>query len=257
MPGQPSLVTVDATNFDALPCCGIKCGTHAGRIEKKRWFEANTKFGLRAKHLLRPDGKPVGYIEYIPGEFAWRAVDAPGYMFIHCIWVHSKKDQRKGWGSLMVKHCLDDARGAGMYGVAVITRRGPWLADRGLFVANAFEPVDRAAPDYELMVRKFSRTAPDPVFRTGFDRKTARYGRGLTIIRSSQCPYILKFTSEIMQTAEADYGLTAKVVNLESWQDAQNAPTPYGTFAVFYDGRLIADHQISRTRFRNIMDTIG
>jgi hypothetical protein len=43
------------------------------------------------------------------------------------------------------------------------------------------------------------------------------------------------------------------VVDLESWSDAQNAPTPYAVFALIYNGRLLADHQISRTRFRNIM----
>ena len=44
------------------------------------------------------------------------------------------------------------------------------------------------------------------------------------------------------------------MVDLESWSDAQDAPTPYAVFALIYDGRLLADHQISRTRFRNIMD---
>ena len=44
------------------------------------------------------------------------------------------------------------------------------------------------------------------------------------------------------------------MVDLESWSDAQNAPTPYAIFALIYNGRLLADHQISRTRFRNIMN---
>jgi hypothetical protein len=43
------------------------------------------------------------------------------------------------------------------------------------------------------------------------------------------------------------------VVDLESWSDAQNAPTFYAVFALIHNGRLLADHQISRTRFRNIM----
>jgi hypothetical protein len=44
------------------------------------------------------------------------------------------------------------------------------------------------------------------------------------------------------------------VVDLKSWRDAQNAPTPYGVFALIYQGRLLADHQISAARFRNIMN---
>jgi hypothetical protein len=78
--------------------------------------------------------------------------------------------------------------------------------------------------------------------------------RGLTIIRSSQCPHIAKFASEIAQTAAEEYHLKPKVVDLGSWRDAQKAPTPYAVFAVILNGRLLADHQISRSRFRNIMN---
>jgi GNAT superfamily N-acetyltransferase len=252
----PSLVDVDGANFDALPCCGIKCPTHPGRQQKRRWLEANAKFGLRAKTLLAADDRPCGYIEYLPGEFAWRGVEARGYMFIHCIWIFSKRQQRKGWGSVMIEACLDDARKAGMSGVAVVVRDGPWLADRRLFHANGFEPVDTAPPDYQLLVRKLNRAAANPAFKKGWDQKVARYGRGLTIIRSSQCPHIAKFASEIAQTAAEEFHLKPRVVDLASCQDAQNAPTPYAVFALIYNGRLLADHQISRTRFRNIMNNL-
>jgi hypothetical protein len=42
-------------------------------------------------------------------------------------------------------------------------------------------------------------------------------------------------------------------VELRSHVDPQNAATPYAVFAVIHNGRLLADHQVSRTRFRNIM----
>ncbi len=251
---KPRLIDVDATSFDALPCCGIKNPTHPGRQQKHCWLQANARFGLRAKTLLTPDGEPTGYIEYLPGEFAWRGVDADGYMSIHCVWMRSRQHQRRGWGSLMIEACLEDARKAGMRGAAVMVRDGPWLADRRLFLANGFEPVDAAPPDYQLLVRKFSDDAANPAFLKGWDQKVKQYRRGLTIIRSNQCPYVAKFTAEIIETAEKEFHVTPTVINLESCSDAQNAPTPYATFSVIYDGRLVADHQISRTRFRNIMN---
>ncbi len=104
-----------------------------------------------------------------------------------------------------------------------------------------------------MLVRKFDSGAVNPAFQKGWDRKLAQYGRGLTIIRSSQCPHIAKFAAEIIETAENEFGARPTVVDLESWSDAQNAPTPYAIFALIYNGRLLADHQISRTRFRNIM----
>ena len=100
------LVDVDAASFDSLPCCGIKSNTHAGRREKYCWLQANSKFGLRAKTLLDSEGKPCGYMEYLPGEFAWRGVEASGYMLIHCLWNQSKGHQHRGFGSAMVEACL-------------------------------------------------------------------------------------------------------------------------------------------------------
>jgi len=250
------LITIDPAGFDKLPCCGIKESSHPGRMAKRCWLEANTSRGLRAKALLAPDGSPAGYLEYLPGEFAWRGVDARGYMFIHCVWIHSRQYQRRGWGSLMIESCLADAQAARMKGVAVMVRDGPWMADRRLFEANGFTCADTAPPDYQLLVRKFATRAASPTFRKGGEPRLARYGTGLTIIRSGQCPYIAKFASEIAETAEEEYGIVPNVVDLKSCREAQNAPTPYAVFALIYDGRLLADHQISRTRFRNIMNNL-
>ena len=44
-----------------------------------------------------------------------------------------------------------------------------------------------------------------------------------------------------------------RIVEIKSCRQAQNAPTPYAVFAVLHDGRILADHQISLTRFRNIV----
>ena len=247
------LIDIDAANFDTLPCCGINNPAHSGRQEKRCWLQENAKYGLRAKALLAPDGRPCGYIEYVPGEFAWRGVDAQGYMFIHCIWIYSRQSQRKGWGSMLVQACLDDAKKAGMSGAAVMVRDGPWMADRRLFLSNGFEVVDTAPPDYQLLARSFKAGAPTPTFKKDWPRKLARYNRGLTIIRSSQCPHIAKFAADIAETAKNEYQIAPTVIDLKSFSDAQQAPTPYAVFALVHNGQLLADHQISRTRFRNIM----
>lgn len=130
------------------------------------------------------------------------------------------------------------------------------MADRRLFVANGFESVDTAPPDYELLACKFDSSAAAPAFEKDWSRKLAEYRRGLTVIRSSQCPHIAKFASEIIEAAKNEYHIEPTVIDLKSWSDAQQAPTPYAVFALIYNGRLLADHQISRTRFRNIMNRL-
>ena len=249
----PVLVDLDAANVARFPCCGIKSAGHEGRCNKIRWLKTQFKKGLRARMLVAPGGRPCGYIEYVPGEYAWRGVDAAGYLFIHCVWTFYKQYQHKGVARSLVQAAVEEARQTGRDGVAVVAREGPWLAGPALFLANGFEVVDSAPPDYQLLVRKLNPSAANPAFKGDWDKKRKKYSKGLTIIRSTQCPHIAKFADEIVRTAEVEYGLTPRQVVLKSHKEAQNAPTPYAVFAVLYNGRVLADHQVSRTRFRNIM----
>ena len=181
---EPVLLDIDSLSFDKFPCCGIKNPSHPGLLAKRCWLKSQFDIGLRAKILADPHGKPFGYIEYLPGEFAWRGVNARGYMFIHCLWNQSRQHQRQGWGSLMIEACLSDAKVAGMNGAAVMTRDGPWLAGRSVFLANGFKLADTAPPDYQLLVRKFKAGASDLTFKGGYERKAARLN--VPILRSSR-----------------------------------------------------------------------
>ena len=250
--GNARLIDVDAASFETLPCCGIKNPTHPGRQQKGCWLRENAQFGLRAKVLLLPDGQPGGYIEYVPGEFAWRGVDAAGYMFIHCIWIYSR-NQHKGWGGFLVRACLEDAQEAGMSGAAVMVREGPLMAGRRLFLKHGFKVVDTAPPDCELLAKRFDGSAPLPAFKKDWGQKLRQYSRGLTIIRSSQCPYFAKYAADIAEAAKNEYHIKPTVIELKSWRDAQRAPTPYAVFSVIHNGQVLADRQISGARFRNIM----
>ena len=74
-------------------------------------------------------------IEYIPGEYCWRPVEASGYIFIHCIFVGFKRAYKgKGYGSLLLDECLKEAEEENTHGVAVVTRKGAFMAGIDLFV---------------------------------------------------------------------------------------------------------------------------
>jgi len=243
-------------NITSLPCCGVQNNQHEGRQAKIKWHRAQVKKGLRAKILSAEADPQFGYMEYIPGQYAWRGVNAKEYMVIHCIWTHYRKYQHKGYAKLLVDDCIRDARNSKMKGVAVVARKKPWLASSELFRKLGFQVVDTAPPDYELLVKKFAKSAPSPAFKKDWEKKLRRYGPGLTIIRSDQCPHIAKFAREISEFAREAYKITPKIVVLKSYRDAQKAPTPYAVFSIIYNGQLLTDHQISKTRFRNIMSKI-
>lgn len=238
------------------PCCGIKNVKHEGHIAKREWLQEHFRKGLISRILLTPDNRQNGFIEYLPAEHAWRGVEAKGYMFIHCLWTFFRQYQGQGYAKRLVASCIEDAKQAEMKGVAVVARSKPWLARSDIFLRLGFAVVDTAPPDYELLVKKFEPTAPDPCFKGDWDEKIKKYGKGLTIVRSDQCPHTLRFSSSIAEEARKTFGLETRIEVLKTYRDAQNAPTPYAVFLILYNGEILADHQISKTRFRNIMNKI-
>jgi len=88
-----------------------------GYRRKLNWLKTRFAEGLKIKMLKLPER---GFIEYIPGEYAWRPVDAKGYMFIHCLWVVGRS-KGKGLATVLLNECIKDAQKEGMKGVAMIT----------------------------------------------------------------------------------------------------------------------------------------
>ncbi|HUV13393.1 MAG TPA: GNAT family N-acetyltransferase [Acidobacteriota bacterium] len=252
--GKLRVVEIAADHLLETPCCGIKNVEHEGHKAKREWLEEHFELGLKSKILLTPDGRQNGFIEYLPGEYAWRGVEAKGYMFIHCLWTYFKKYQRQGYAKRLVESCLEEARQANMKGVAVVARPKPWLASRDIFVRLGFDVVDTAPPDYDLLVKKFDSTESNPRFKGDWEKKLKKYGKGLTIIRADQCPHTLRFSSSIAEEALKTYGLKTRIEVLKTHRQAQNAPTPYAVFQLIYNGQLLVDHQISKTRFKKIMN---
>ncbi len=249
-----AIIDADGENICSYGFCGYSNMKQEGYKRKTNWLKKRFSEGLRFK-LLQVDGKETaGFIEYIPGEYAWRPIEAPGYLVIHCIMIHGKKYKGKGYGTLLLQECLRDAKSVKSRGVAVVTSKGTWMVGSELFLAHGFEVVDTAPPGYELLVKKMGR-GPLPRFKTDWDKRLRRYGAGLTLIRSDQCPCIAKFGREILHRAEM-LGLPTRVIELKTARQAQSVPSAYGVFNIVYGGRVIADHPISKTRFNRIMTTV-
>ena len=95
-------------------------------------------------------------LEYLPGKFAHRPVNVYGYIFIHCIFVGFKNEFKgKGYASALIDECINDAKKQRMLGVAVVTRKGAFMAHNELFLKRGFEIADKAKPDFELLAIKF------------------------------------------------------------------------------------------------------
>ncbi|GAG71928.1 unnamed protein product [marine sediment metagenome] len=251
MNSKMKIISVNSENISEYqPVCFLN-PKNEGYLKKQEWLKERFSKGLIIKLLyLENEKKCNGFIEYIPGEYAWRAVDAKGYMFIHCIWISPNKYKEKGYGSLLVKECLQDAKKEGKYGVAVVTSEGPFMAGKALFLKNGFNSVAKAKPSYELMI-KIIKVGPLPKFRD-WEKQLSLY-KGLNIIYANQCPWVARSIKELSEIAKKK-GLKLKIVELENARQAQDAPSIYTAFNLIYNRKLLVDHYISSKRFLNIID---
>ncbi|MBN1938739.1 MAG: GNAT family N-acetyltransferase [Candidatus Aminicenantes bacterium] len=206
---------------------------------KFRWLEKRFAERLRIKMLELPER---GFIEYLPGEYAWRAIEAKGYMAVHCLWVVGKSKGR-GYGKVLLNACVEDAKRAGMKGVAMVASEGPWLAGKRVLERAGFECVDTAPPSFSLMVKVFGKN-PKPRFSGDWEKKAALFGKGLTVIRTDQCPYIEDAATSAVEAA-AKAKVKSRVVELKSAAEIrEKSPSAYGAFGLVFNGRLISYHYL-------------
>ncbi len=231
--------------------CKMSQPKSAGYQRKRRWLEARFAEGLQIKLLdLSQGGR--GFIEYIPGAYAWRPVEAAGYLFIHCLWVVGKS-KGQGYARLLLEACLAEAERQGRKGVAMVTSEGNWLLGKRLLLRHGFESVDRAPPSFELLVKRFG-SSPPPSFPDDWEARAKRYGSGLTVVRSDQCPYLDDATRFATEAAR-ERGLEAQVVELTSAREIrERAPSPYGVFSILLDGRVLSYHYLFKKNLLQRLD---
>jgi hypothetical protein len=249
--GDIKIIDLTPQNIANYGVCGYKdVRKHLELRRKIDWFNEYYPMGLRIKVLFSETGGYQGMLEYIPGKYAHRPVEAEGYMFIHCLFVGFKNEYKgKGHASSLIEECIQDSKRKNMRGVAVVTRKGPFMAKRDIFVKKGFVLVDKAEPDFELLVLKFNQKAADPKFK---NMSLKGHQRGLTIIRSPQCPYSVKNVDAIVRTA-IKLKMETNVIDLKDSSSVQNAPCAFGTFCIVHNGKIISHYPISNTRFLNII----
>jgi ribosomal protein S18 acetylase RimI-like enzyme len=228
-------VTKDNVAEVGFFCCMSKRKTE-GYQRKFRWLQDRFDEGMRIKMLdLKQGGR--GFVEYVPGEHAWRAVNAEGFMFIHCVWIVGQS-RGKGYAIMLLNECIKDAKGSGMKGVVALTSERNWLLGKKLFLKHGFESVAEYPP-FNLMVKKFDNDTSSPSFSGDFDDRLRKCGEGLTIFRSDQCPYLNNAVKVTLDAAKG-FGIEIKVVELKTAEDVRRlAPSPYGVFSIVYDGKLV------------------
>ena len=241
-------VTKDNLDSEHI-CCAISNNRDVQVSSKKAWLADRFDEGLV---FLKSVERGKCFIEYIPAEYAWIPVRAEGYMVIDCLWV-SGSLKGHGYSNDLLEACAADSRDKGKAGLCILSsaKKRPFLADPKYLAHKRFSVCDEADNGIQLWALPFSDQAEMPSFRDCAKHPRAD-GTGYVLYYTAQCPFNAKYVPILEQTAK-EHGIPFRAILLNSREEAQNAPTPVTTYALFYNGEYLTNEQMNETKFLKLV----
>ena len=230
-------------------CCAISSNKDIQVASKKAWLAQRFDDGLV---FLKSVERGKCFIEYIPAENAWNPIIAGGYMYIDCLWV-SGAFKGHGYSNELLAECVNDSKSKGKIGLCILSsgKKKPFLADPKYLKRKGFAVCDEADNGIQLWYLPFAPDAAKPCFK-----ECARHPHveesGYVLYYTSQCPFNAKYVP-VVEMAAKERGVSFKAIHLESKEDAQNAPTPITTYALFCDGEYLTNEQMNDTKFIKLL----
>lgn len=214
-------------------CCIIRSRKpHAGVEAKRQWLSDRLKEG----HVFRKlQAKGTVFIEYAPLETAWVPIIGDNYYYVYCSWVTGSY-KGKGYGKLLMEHCLADAKEKGKSGICMLgaKKQKSWLSDQSFAKKFGFEVVDTTANGYELLALSFDGTTPR---FTEHAKKESIDSKELTIYYDMQCPYVYEKIEKVKQYCE-EHAVPASFIEVDTLEKAKELPCVFNNWAVFYKGKF-------------------
>lgn len=245
-------ITIKIIDFKNVNEFGVYCVKDLkspGFKAKSSWLSQGCNQDVTLLAAYDANGKQTGFIEYTSSENAWRPVKAVNYQFIHCIAVLSKANRDKNVASGLIGKIEQDARRNNKSGLCTMASDGVWMANKSIFEKCGFNNIQQRGR-FQLMVKIFDEKAPLPYMPDW--EKNLQNLAGWHLMYADQCPWHEKSVSDLADAAR-ETGIILNIRKLLTAEEAQNAPSGFGTFALVKDNRLLEDHYISRTRFENII----
>lgn len=230
-------------------CCAISNNKDIQVSSKKQWLTERFDDGLV---FLKSVERGKCFIEYIPAENAWNPITADGFMYIDCLWV-SGSFKGHGYSNDLLNECITDSKEKGKTGLCILSsaKKKPFLADPKFLKHKGFEVCDESDNGIQLWYLPFEADTEKPKFK-----ECAKHPhtdeKGYVLYYTNQCPFNAKYVPIVEQTAK-EQGVPFKAVHIESKADAQNAPTPITTYALFFDGEYITNEQMNDKKFLKLL----
>lgn len=231
-------------------CCALSGNNDVQVSSKKLWLSQRFEEGLV---FLKSAERGKCFIEYIPAENAWNPISADGYMYIDCLWV-SGSFKGHGYSSDLLNACIEDSKNKGKAGLCILAaaKKKPYLADPKFLQHKGFQVCDEADNGIQLWYLPFDKNAVLPRFKD-CARHPHTEENGYVLYYTSQCPFNAKYVPVIEAIAK-ERSIQFKAIHLQSKEDAQKAPTPITTYALFFDGNYITNEQMNDKKFLKLLE---
>ena len=177
-------------------------------------------------------------------------------MYIDCLWV-SGQFKGHGYSNLLLNQCIEDSKEKGKKGLVILSskKKKGFLSDPKYLKYKGFETADTAEPYFELMYLPFDESAEKPCFGNTV-QSHEKMPKGFALYYTNQCPFTAKYVPLLENMAQAR-GIELHVVHIQSGEEARNAPSPFTTFSLFYNGELVTHEILSEKKFEKILTNKG
>ena len=233
-------------------CCAISNNKDVQVSSKKSWLSERFDEGLV---FLKSVERGKCFIEYIPAEFAWNPIAADGYTYIDCLWV-SGSFKGHGYSNDLLDACIKDSKEKGKKGLCVLSseKKKPFLSDPKYLKYKGFTVCDEADNGIQLWYLPFDKNADKPAFKPCAKHPHIDEN-GYVLYYTYQCPFNAKYVPIVEQTAKEN-NIKFKAVHIKSREEAQSAPTPVTTYALFYNGEYVTNEQMNDTKFLKLVSSM-
>ena len=230
-------------------CCAISNNNDVQVSSKKAWLADRFDEGLV---FLKSAERGKCFIEYIPAEYAWNPINADGYTYIDCLWV-SGSFKGHGYSNDLLEACISDSKEKGKKGLCVLSsaKKKPFLSDPKYLSHKGFAVCDEADNGVQLWYLPFTPDAGKPSFKDCAKHPHVDED-GYVLYYTHQCPFNAKYVPTVTEAAKK-HGVKFKAVRISGREEAQNAPTPITTYALFHNGEYVTNEQMNEARFLKLI----
>ena len=121
------------------------------------------------------------------------------------------------------------------------------MSDPGYLAYKGFRVVDESETGINLLYLPFDTDCTVPHF-TDAAKHPHIDQDGYVLYYTSQCPFNAKYVP-ILEKAATENRIPFQTIHIETKEQAQSAPTPCTTYALFHDGKFVGNEQLSDKKF--------